>query len=81
VGIVGSPLMEVPNTEGIDIDNLRSVSHDILEMMQWKANMKSYALYQMVPLPVSVSDHRHPKSPLFSHFGSSFISLEWLKIL
>jgi len=39
-----------------------------------------YALYRMVTFPVTLSDPSHPKSSLFSRFGSSFMFLERLKL-
>jgi len=44
-----------------------------------KVNMKSYALYQMMTLPMTLNDPDHPKSPHFYILGF-FISSVCLKL-
>jgi len=45
-----------------------------------KVNRKSYVLHRMVTLSMTLMDPNCPKWPLFLCFGSTFISLERLKL-
>jgi len=72
-----------PNTGGVgEICNLLPTSCYISERYRHSYRGRyrnSCALYQMVPLPLTLSDLSHPKLPQFLHFRSSITSLEQLK--
>ena len=60
--------------------DVRQITRYISKSVQdrhMNTNRKSYALYRMATLLMTLSDPTHPKSSLLLRFGSS---LEWLKL-
>jgi len=43
-----------------------------------KSNRKSYALHQIVTLPVTLDE---PNPPQFIHFSLPFISSQWVRLI
>ena len=58
-------------------DKYLAISRKLYKIDAWfllKSNRKSYALYRIVTLPVTLSAPNHPKAPHFLHFAPPFIA-------
>jgi len=62
----------VPNTRGVckKFNYILKMVQDSHVLSIKKVNRKSYVLYQMVTLPMTLSDPNHPKSPICLSVGS-----------